>query len=122
MQNGQHRAITDRIQKLVGMPCGGEGSGLRLAISHDAAHHEVWIVEGGAKRMGQRITELAAFIDRAGDIRRAVTGNATRKRELLEQAPHPLDVLADIGIHVTVASLEIRICHECRATMAGTYD
>jgi hypothetical protein len=33
------------------MPGRGEWAGFRLAIPHDAAHHEVRIVEGGTKRM-----------------------------------------------------------------------
>src|SRR5215208_4210149 len=59
--------------------------------------------------MHQRVSELAALVDRAWRLWRDVGGHATRKRELAEQPAHALLVLADSGIDLRVRPLEIRI-------------
>jgi len=50
------------------MPGGGEWPGLGLTIADDARDQQVRVVEGGAKGMRERISELAPFVDRAGYI------------------------------------------------------
>ena len=44
-----------------------------------AGHDEIGIVEHRAERMAERIAQLTALVDRAGALRRDVTGNATRE-------------------------------------------
>src|ERR1035441_10903909 len=65
MQDRQHRAIGGRVEKLVGMPRRGQWSGFRLPIADDAGHDEIGIVEHCPERMAERITQFAAFVDRA---------------------------------------------------------
>ena len=65
---------------------------------------------------------LAALVNgtrrRRGDMAR----NAARKRELLEQPLHPALVLADVGIDLAIAALEIGIGDQGRPAVTGTGD
>ncbi len=79
VEDREHRAVGGRIEKLVGMPRGGQRSGFRLAIPDDAGDDEIGIVERRPERMAERIAELAALVDRAGALRRSVAGNASGK-------------------------------------------
>src|ERR1700682_5359292 len=65
MEDGQHRAVGYRIEKFVRMPCGGQRTRLRFAVADDTGHDEIGIVEHGAERMAERITQLAALVNRA---------------------------------------------------------
>ena len=85
MQDRQDRAIARRVQKLVGMPAGGQGADFRFAVTDDAGDYQVWIVKGGAVGMEQGIAQFAALMDRAGRFRRHVTGNSVRPGELAEE-------------------------------------
>src|SRR5438552_9532546 len=106
MQEGQHRAIVRRIEKLVGMPRSGERSGFRLAIADDAGDDEIGIIEHRPERMTERITQLAALVDRARTLWPCMAGNASRKRKLNKELPQPGLVLADVWIDFAVGSLE----------------
>jgi hypothetical protein len=44
MQDGQHRTVGGRIEKLVGMPRRGKRSGFRLAIADNAGGDEIGVV------------------------------------------------------------------------------
>ena len=81
MQDREDRSIASRIGELVGMPARRERSRLRLAVPHDRADEQVRIVERGAVGVGERIAELAPFVDRARDLGRDVTGDASGKRD-----------------------------------------
>src|ERR1051326_79855 len=85
VQDWQDRAIACRGQKLVGMPAGGEGARFCFTVTDDAGDDQVWIVEGGAVGMEQRIAQLAAFMDRAGRFRRYMTGYSIGPGELAEE-------------------------------------
>src|ERR1700720_880090 len=104
------------------MPRRGQRAGLRFAVTYNAGNHQVGVVEGRTKRMRERISQLTAFIDRAGDIRRAVAGNAAGKRELLEQALHPVDILANVRIHFAVAAFQVGVSHQRGSAVSGTDD
>src|SRR3977135_2519293 len=104
------------------MPRGGEGPGFGLAIPDDAGNQQAGVVEGGAESVRQRISELAAFVDRAGYIRRAVAGNPTGKRELPEQALQARLVLPDVRIHLGVAALQVGVGYQGGPAMPGTDD
>ena len=93
VQDGQHGAVVDRIEKLVRMPTGGERAGLRFAIADDARDEQVGIIERRPVGVRQRIAQLAAFVNRAGRLRRDVARDAAGEGELLEQPLHPVLVL-----------------------------
>jgi len=102
VQDRQYRTVGHRVEELVGVPARREGSGLGLAVAHDAHDGEVRVVERGAVRVDQGVAELAALVDRPGSLRCHVAGNATREGELAEQCPHPVLVLADGRVDLAV--------------------
>ena len=79
VQDRQHRAVAGRIEEFVGMPAGGQGSGLRFSIADHAAGQQVRIVEDRAKGVRQRIAQFSALVNRAGSLGRRVARNAARK-------------------------------------------
>ena len=66
VQDRQHGAVGRRVEELVGVPAGGERSGLGLAVADDAADEEVGVVECGAVGVDERVAELASLVDRPG--------------------------------------------------------
>ena len=109
MQDREHRAVTDWIQKLVGVEGRGQRSGLRFAVSHDNGDDEVRVVEGGTESMRQTITEFAAFMDGARCIGRAMTADASWKGKLFEEFLESRFGLALIGINFRVSSFQITV-------------
>src|SRR5579872_3988195 len=51
MKNGQNRAITNGIQKLVRVPRSRQGPRFRFPISDDDAHDQIRVVESRSERM-----------------------------------------------------------------------
>ena len=45
MQDGQYRAVGDRIEKFIGLPGGRQGPRLRLAIADDTGDDQIGIVQ-----------------------------------------------------------------------------
>src|ERR1019366_4153926 len=88
MKDRKHGAITDRVQKFIGMPRGSERSGLCLSISDDDTHNQIGIVESRSERVRHTVTKLAAFVDRAWNLRRAVAAKLAGEREGSEQVEH----------------------------------
>src|ERR1019366_252442 len=111
--------VGDRIEELVGMPRRGERSGFRLAVADHARDDETGIVERRPKRVAQRITQLAALVNRTGALRRCVTGNPTGKRELAKELPQPCFIPADVGIDLAVLSLVGRLAGAGRSAFPG---
>src|ERR1700719_2775689 len=103
MQDGKHGAITGGIQKLIGMPTGSQRACFGFAVTHHATDQQIWIVERGAVRVGNRVSELATFVDRTGSFGSDMTGNSARERKLLEQAPESVFRLRNAGIELTVS-------------------
>ena len=122
MQDRQHRTVGCRIEKLVGMPRRGQWSGFSLAVADDAGNNEIGIVKHRPERMAERITQLAALVDRARALRRCVAGNSSGKRKLNKELPKPGLILADVGIDLAVSALEIRVAHDGRAAVPGAGD
>src|SRR5207253_7812218 len=85
VQDRQDRAVADGIQELVGMPRGGERSRLRFAIAHRHCDQQIGIVEGGAEGVRDAVAELAAFVDGARSLGRAVAADAAGEREFFEE-------------------------------------
>ena len=67
------------------MPGGGQRAGLGLAVANHAGDDQAGIVEHRAERVGQRVAQLAALVDRARGFGRDVAGDAAGERKLLEQ-------------------------------------
>ena len=114
VQDRQHRAIALRIQKLVGVPAGRQWPGLGLAVADDAADEQVRVIKGRSERMRQRVTQLAAFMDRAGSLRRGVAGDAAGERKLPKQPLHTRGVLRDARIDLAVGAFKVGVCHQSR--------
>ena len=122
VQDRQNRSVRDRIEEFVGLPGGRQGARFGFAVADDAGDDEPRVVECGAKGVAQRISEFAALVDGAGRRWRDMARNAARKRELLEKPFHSGFVLADVGIDLAVAALEIGIGDQGRPAVAGTGD
>src|SRR5690606_17188917 len=122
VQNRQHRAVLDRIEKLVRVPAARQGTSLCLTVADRARDDQSGIVERRTERVRERVAELAALVDRARDLRRAMARNAARERELLEQALHSGSVLPDLRIHLGVAALEPGVRGERGTAVAGPDD
>src|ERR1700740_683533 len=120
MQNGKHTAVSRLIQKLVGVPTGGERSGFGLAIAYHATYEQVRVVERGAKRVRDAVSEFTTFMNRAGRFRRDVAGNPSGERELLEEPSQAIDRLRDVRVDFAVGALEISIGDKSRPTVPGS--
>ncbi len=79
MKDGKHGPVARGIQKLVGMPTGGERPRLALAVTNDAAGYKVRVVKDCAVGVHQRITQFSPFMDRAWGFRGCMTGDSPRK-------------------------------------------
>src|SRR6266852_8709311 len=90
MQNRKNGAVAGGVQKLVRVPTGCERTSLGFAVTNHAANQQVWVVEGSAIRMSNRVYQFAAFMNRAWRFRCDVTGNTSREGELFEK---PLQAL-----------------------------
>ena len=120
MENRQDRAVARRVEKLYALPSALERPSFRLAVADHARDDQLGIIERRAERMHQRVAQLAAFVDRAGNVRARMTRHAARRRELAEQQPHALGVLGNPRIDLGVSALEISVRHDRRTAVAGT--
>src|SRR5438094_10657197 len=100
MEDRQHRAVANGNQELVGVPRGREWSRLRLTVAHHDGDEQIGIVEGRAERVGNAVAELAAFVDGARGLGRAMAADASGERELLEELSQALFVFALVRIHL----------------------
>ena len=86
MQDRQHRAVADRVQELVGVPATWPAARSRLRRRRPpTATIRSGIVERGAEGVRDAVAELAALVDRARRLRRAVAADAAGEGELLEE-------------------------------------
>ena len=107
VQDRQHGSVGNRVEKLVGLPCGRQGARFRFTVADDAGDDQIGIVERGPEGMAERIAQLAAFVNRPRRRRRNMAGNPAGKRELLEQLFQPGFVLADVRINLAVGAFEV---------------
>ncbi len=107
VEDRQHSAVADRVDELVGVPGGGERSGLGFAVADDAGDDQVGIVEAGAVGVRQAVAELAALMDGARGFRCDMRADMTGEGELLEELLQALGVLALVRIDLGVGALEI---------------
>ena len=120
VEDRQHRAVARRVQEFVGVPARGQRASLGFAVADDTGDNQVRIVERGSISVGQRIAELAAFVDRPWRFRRDVTWNAVGPGELAEQPLHPVPATIDIRVDLGIGSLQVGVRHQARAAMART--
>src|SRR5689334_22755044 len=104
------------------MPARRQRAGLRLAVTDDARNDQVGIVEGRSIGVRNGVAELTSLMDRPGRFRRDMAWNAAGKRELSEQALHPLLVGGDVRINLAVSALEVGVCDETGPAMARAGD
>ena len=107
------------VKELIAVPGSGQRAGLGLAVAHHAGGDQVGVVKHRAEGVGQAVTQLAALIDGARDLRRHVAGDAAGEGELLEQLFHALLILADVGIDLAVGAVQPVLGHHCVAAVAG---
>ena len=122
MKDRKHRAVARGIEKLVGVPTGGERAGFRFSVANDASDDQIRIVEGGAIGMDQGIAEFAAFMDRPGRFRRDMTWNAVRPGELAKQPLQSVSAALDSRKALRVGAFEIAMRHQARTAMTGADD
>jgi hypothetical protein len=108
MQHRQHRAIGDRVEKLVAVPAGGERARLRLAVADHHQRDQIRVVVNSAVGVRDAVAELAALVDAAGCFGRGMAADAARKGELLEEALQSCCIFALLRIDLRVHPLEIR--------------
>ena len=86
---GQHGAVADRIQELVGVPGGRERTGLGFAVPDDAGDDQIRVVDRHAIGMRQAVAELPAFVDGARRLGRDVAADVAGEGELFEELRIP---------------------------------
>ena len=83
MQDRQHRTVASGIEEFVRMPTRCQRTGFGFAIANDAGDNQIGIIKRRAISVRQRITQFAAFVNRAGRFRRNVTRNAAGERRIV---------------------------------------
>ena len=69
VQDGQHGAIGDGVEELVGLPRGGQGAGLGFAVAHKPRWQSGRGCQHSAESVGNGVAQLAALVDGAGGPR-----------------------------------------------------
>ena len=119
MEDRQDHAVGFGVLELVQLPGGGQGSGLRLAVTHHAGGDEVRVIRHSAESVGQAVTQLTALVDGTGRLRGHMAGDAAGEGELLEQLLHAFLVPGDIGIDLCIRAVQPVLGHHGVAAVAG---
>src|SRR5208283_722821 len=122
MQNRQHRAVANRVEKFVRVPGSRQRPGLRLTVADYRDHEQVGIIERRTESMREAVTELAALMDRPRCLGRAVAADSAGEGEKLEEVPQTLKVLIAVGIDLRVGAFEIGIRQHRRGAVSRTGD
>ena len=69
-------------------------------------------------RVHERVSELAAFVDRARRGRSCMARDAARKRELAKELAQAVLVARDVRVELGVGPLEVRARDHCRSAVA----
>src|SRR5215468_8272308 len=120
IQDGQHRAIANGIEKLVDVPRSSQRTCLGFTIPDHCRDDQIWIVKGGAARVRQNVTQLATFVDRAGCFGSAVTADTAGKRKLFEEPRQAVNVLAFLWINLRVGSFNVNRPQHAGRAVTGT--
>src|SRR5208337_1779368 len=117
------RTITNWVEEFADVPRSCQWTRFRFAISDHCGDDQFGIIECSAAGMRKHVAQFAAFVDRTGGLRGAVTADPARKRELFEELMHAAGVFALFRIDLGVRTFEItgtedagrpmpRTCHE----------
>src|ERR1017187_4662395 len=120
MKDRQDGTVTDRIDEVDRLPASFQWTSLGLPISDNAGHNQVWIVEGRAECMYQRLAKLPAFVHGIWHVRPAVAWHAARSRELAEYEPQAVFIVRDLRVDLGVCAFKIGAGIERRASVSGT--
>jgi hypothetical protein len=93
MQNGEHGTIDHWIQEFVRMPAGRQGTGFGFPVPNDTSHTQTRAIKRGTVGMGQRISQLATFMNRTRSLGSHMRWDTARKGELFEQLSHAQFIL-----------------------------
>ena len=63
MQDREHGAVADRVEKFIGVPACRQRAGLGFAVADHTRGQQIGIVKHRAERVRQRVTQFAAFMD-----------------------------------------------------------
>ena len=96
----------DRVEELVGVPGGGQRSGLGLPVADDADGQQTGVVERRAVRVRQGIAQLTALVDGAGGLRGDMAGHPAGEGELPEEPGHARRVPAHVRVDVGVTAVQ----------------
>ena len=119
VENGQHRAVRDGVEELVGVPGGGQGGGLRFAVSHHTGGDEAGVVHDRPEGVGQGVAQFSPLVDGAGGVGGGLAGDPAGEGELPEQPLHTGGILADVGIDLAVRAVQIVLGHHGVSTVSG---
>ena len=122
MKDRQDSAVSHRIDEVDRLPASFERASLGLAVSDNAGHNQVRIVEGRAECVNQRISKLSALMHGVRNVRPAVAGHAARSRELAEHKPQAVFIVRDLRMNLGVGAFEIGAGIERRASVSRTGD
>ncbi len=122
VEDRQHGAVRDGVQKFVGLPRGRERACLRFAVAHHAGDDQTGIVERGPESVAERVTQFAAFVNRPRRGWRNVAGDSTRERELREQFLNSGFVLSNIRINLAPCALKVNVSNDCRPAVSRAGD
>ncbi len=122
LEDRYHAAVTGGVQELRRVPARRQRAGLRLAVADDAEHDQPRVVERGADGVQQCVAELAAFVERARCLGRAVARDPAGEGELPEERRHAGGVLSDVAVTLGVRALEPRARVRARAAVARSRD
>ena len=117
MKDGQNSTIAYGVEEFSGVPGGCQRTGLGLAIPNGYRDDQIRVIKGSTKGMRQAIAQLAAFMNGAWQLRRAVTADTARKGKLPEQLQHANCILADLRVHLRIGSFQIHWPDHPRGTM-----
>jgi hypothetical protein len=84
--------------------------------------NQIRVIEYGTESVRDGVTKLTTFVNTSRGLRSCVTANASRERELLEEALHTLSILRLVRVDFGVNSLEERVGNDGRGTVARTRD
>ena len=104
------------------MPRGCQRPGLRFAVSNHDTYDQAGVVESRSERMRDAVAQLAALMDRPGNLRRTMTAKLAWKRKSAEELEHTGFVLALLRIDLRIGPFEVAVRDHCRRAMARTGD
>jgi hypothetical protein len=83
---------------------------------------QVGVIEYSTKGVGDGVTKLTTFVNTSRSFRSRVTADASRERELLEEALQALSILRLVRVDFGVDSFEVGVGNDARGTVARTGD